>query len=249
MMMLKYSLSVFCFLLAGYSCVPGHKETKTSAKVETTCTDSIYTSPSQKNESASTLVPKHQKSPMALYMDSLGLINIAELDNSIAISLMYTKADNFTGEILYDNLSEAYLHPHAAYALLKAQEALKALHPSYSLIIYDAARPMSVQRKMWDVVKGTSKYRHQHSGLAGATVAYGHKGRSSWSRSAHHRRRRTDTQRKNHQNRTSEPDIIEESNESRRIPCIAQRMVAFQLLQPRRSPEEIQRNTINKSTI
>ena len=130
-MMLKYSLSVFCFLLAGYSCVPGHKETKTSAKVETTCTDSIcagpgdispegtasdcisfahadsidadsiYTSPSQKNESASTLVPKHQKSPMALYMDSLGLINIAELDNSIAISLMYTKADNFTGEILY----------------------------------------------------------------------------------------------------------------------------------------------------
>ena len=183
MMMLKYSLFVFCFLLAGYSCVPGHKETKTSAKVETTCTDSIcagpgdispegtasdcisfahadsidadsiYTSPSQKNESASTLVPKHQKSPMALYMDSLGLINIAELDNSIAISLMYTKADNFTGEILYDDLSEAYLHPHAAYALLKAQEALKALHPSYSLIIYDAARPMSVQRKMWDVVK------------------------------------------------------------------------------------------------
>ena len=111
MMMLKYSLSVFCFLLAGYSCASGHKETKTSAETETTCTDSmcaglgdtspegtasdctslahtdsidadsIYTSPSQKNESASTLIPKHQKSPMALYMDSLGLINIAELES------------------------------------------------------------------------------------------------------------------------------------------------------------------------
>lgn len=34
------------------------------------------------------------------------------------------------------------------------------MYPSYSLIIYDAARPMSVQRKMWDVVKGTSKYRY-----------------------------------------------------------------------------------------
>ena len=45
MMMLKYSLFVFCFLLAGYSCVPGHKETKTSAKVETTCTDSICAGP------------------------------------------------------------------------------------------------------------------------------------------------------------------------------------------------------------
>ena len=28
----------------------------------------------------------------------------------------------------------------------------------YSLIVYDAARPLSVQQKMWNVVKGTSKY-------------------------------------------------------------------------------------------
>lgn len=43
---------------------------------------------------------------------------------------------------------------------MKAQRALKELHPSYSLIIYDAARPMSVQKKMWNVVKGTSKYKY-----------------------------------------------------------------------------------------
>ena len=102
--------------------------------------------------------PQPKKSPMALYMDSLGLINVTELDNSLAVQLMYTQDDNFTGEVLYDNLTEAYLHPDAAYALVKAQRALKELHPSYSLIIYDAARPMSVQKKMWNVVKGTSKY-------------------------------------------------------------------------------------------
>ena len=34
---------------------------------------------------------------------------------------------------------------------------LKELYPGYSLIIYDAARPMSVQQKMWNVVKGTSQ--------------------------------------------------------------------------------------------
>lgn len=72
-------------------------------------------------------------------MDSLGLINVTELDSSLAVQLMYTQADNFTGEVLYDNLTEAYLHPDAAYALIKAQRALKELHPSYSLIIYDAA--------------------------------------------------------------------------------------------------------------
>ena len=65
---------------------------------------------------------------MALYMDSLGLINVTELDSSLAVQLMYTQADNFTGEVLYDNLTEAYLHPDAAYALIKAQRALKELH-------------------------------------------------------------------------------------------------------------------------
>ena len=62
--------------------------------------------------------------------------------------------------MLYDDLSEAYLHPDAAYALVKAQEALKQLHPSYNLVVYDAARPMSVQKKMWNVVKGTPKYKY-----------------------------------------------------------------------------------------
>ena len=98
------------------------------------------------------------KSKTALYLDSLGFINIAEADNSIAIDLMYTRADNFTGEILYEDLQEAYLHPDAMESLSKAQRLLKEQHPGYSLIVYDAARPMSVQQKMWDVVKGTSKY-------------------------------------------------------------------------------------------
>lgn len=129
-MILKYSISIFCFLLTGYSFI------------------------------GSTLTPQPKKSTLALYMDSLGLIDIAELDSSIAVSLMYTQADNFTGEILYDNLKEAYLHPDAAHALIRAQKALKELHPSYSLIVYDAARPMSVQKKMWNVVKGTSKYKY-----------------------------------------------------------------------------------------
>lgn len=42
-------------------------------------------------------------------------------------------------------------------SLLRAQQLLKEKHPGYSLIVYDAARPMSVQKKMWNVVKGTSK--------------------------------------------------------------------------------------------
>lgn len=152
MRFLKYSLPVLCLLLAECTSVSGHKEKERLTMAE-------YKHPSddmQPREECSP-APQPKKSAMALYMDSLGLVNIAELDSSITVKLMYTQADNFTGEVLYDDLSEAYLHPDAAYALVKAQEALKQLHPSYNLVVYDAARPMSVQKKMWNVVKGTSK--------------------------------------------------------------------------------------------
>jgi len=90
-------------------------------------------------------------------LDSLGMVNIVETDSTIAISLMYSRPDNFTGKVLYHELKEAYLHPKAARALLKAQRLLRKLHPDYKLIVYDAARPLSIQREMWNVVKGTSR--------------------------------------------------------------------------------------------
>lgn len=100
------------------------------------------------------------KSRTALYMDSLGLANVHDADSTIIIRLMYATPDNFTGELLYEDLTEAYLHPDAAQALVIAHEYLKELHPAYRFIIYDAARPMSVQQKMWDTVKGTPQYMY-----------------------------------------------------------------------------------------
>ena len=99
-----------------------------------------------------------QQSQTARHMENLGFVNIAEADSTIAIDLMYTRADNFTGRVLYEDLHEAYLHPDALKGLLRAQQELKKRHPRYRLIVYDAARPMSVQQKMWNVVTGTSKY-------------------------------------------------------------------------------------------
>lgn len=108
--------------------------------------------------SLGSLLASAQKSQTALRMENIGMVNIAEVDSSIAVDLMYTRADNFTGKVLYEDLKEAYLHPDAMKGLLKAQQELKKRYPDYTLIVYDAARPMSVQQKMWNVVKGTSKY-------------------------------------------------------------------------------------------
>ena len=98
-----------------------------------------------------------QKSKTAQSMEAQGLVDITSLDSTIRVSLMYSRADNFTGKVLYSDLREAYLHPKAAKALAQAQKLLKDKRPDLSLIVYDAARPMTIQQKMWNVVAGTSK--------------------------------------------------------------------------------------------
>ncbi|MBQ7421336.1 MAG: M15 family metallopeptidase [Prevotella sp.] len=94
----------------------------------------------------------------ALSMARQGLVNVKDVDPTLRVSLMYARKDNFTGAVLYGDLREAYLLPKAAEALKKAQARLKELRPGLSLIVYDAARPMSIQQRMWDKVKNTPQY-------------------------------------------------------------------------------------------
>lgn len=101
-----------------------------------------------------------QTSATGKSIEAQGFVNIATVDPTIQVSLMYSRADNFTGKVLYTDLREAYLHPKAASALKKAQQALKARRPDLSLKIYDAARPMSIQQKMWNVVVGTKQQNY-----------------------------------------------------------------------------------------
>ena len=113
---------------------------------------------------AALLVPplalRAQKSATAQSMERQGMVDIATLDSTIQVSLMYSRADNFTGHVLYADLREALLHPRAARALCKAQRLLKARRPDLSLKIYDATRPMHVQAQMWRVVAGTPQQNY-----------------------------------------------------------------------------------------
>lgn len=86
-----------------------------------------------------------------------GMVEVTSACPGVRVSLMYGRADNFTGRVLYTDLHHAYLHPKAAAALKRAQQYLHRLCPELHLIVFDAARPMRVQQSMWDVVKGTSK--------------------------------------------------------------------------------------------
>lgn len=95
------------------------------------------------------------QSPLDTLMQRHGLIDIQSLDPSIRVDLRYSSTNNFIGEDMYEALERAYLEPRFAARIVRAQHLLKKRYPNYTLLIYDAARPMSVQAKMHARVAGT----------------------------------------------------------------------------------------------
>lgn len=86
-----------------------------------------------------------------------GMVDIQQVAPDIRVELKYATKNNFIGANMYGQLRRAYLHPNLAKALARAQQALTKEHPGYRFLIYDAARPQSVQRRMYQAVAGTPK--------------------------------------------------------------------------------------------
>ena len=70
------------------------------------------------------LPAKSQTSKTEEALSLAGYVNVRELDPTLQVSLMYARADNFVGVVLYDDLRQAYLHPDAAAALAKATKTV-----------------------------------------------------------------------------------------------------------------------------
>jgi len=93
---------------------------------------------------------------------SKGLVDIHELDSSIRVNLRYADTSNFLHSSFYDGLKTAYLTCEAAIKLSNAQYYLKSLHPDYSLVVLDAARPLHIQQLMWDSLKMPAPKKYQY---------------------------------------------------------------------------------------
>ena len=106
-------------------------------------------------------------------MKEYGLVDIQSLDKDIQVELKYATEDNFVGENMYGSLTTAYLLPHFAKRVVEAQRILRKRHPEYSLRIYDAARPISVQRRMRSIVEGTPLQIYVADGKRGGRHNYG----------------------------------------------------------------------------
>ena len=106
-------------------------------------------------------------------MKEYGLVDVQTLDKEIAVELKYATEDNFVGENMYGSLTTAYLLPHFARKVVEAQRILRKRHPEYSLLIYDAARPISVQRRMRSIVEGTPLQIYVADGKRGGRHNFG----------------------------------------------------------------------------
>lgn len=97
--------------------------------------------------------------PLEKLYDSLGFVNINEINNQIICKLAYSDTSNFLKINLYKGLKHAFLPREIAEKLTKAQNILDSLG-NYTLIIYDAARPLHIQKMMWDSLKWPSAKKY-----------------------------------------------------------------------------------------
>lgn len=113
------------------------------------------------------------KGAIDLRMEQFGLTDVQELAPEIQLDLRYTTENNFTKQILYRGLSRAYFVSSFAQRLSKAQQLLSQKYPGYHFVIFDASRPLSVQRIMYATVHNTPLKIYVANGDRGGRHNYG----------------------------------------------------------------------------
>lgn len=91
----------------------------------------------------------------------------------IALDLRYATTNNFMGVDLYGEFNRAFLHRDAAARLQRAALLLSQEHPGYKLLIFDALRPRSVQRLLWERVEGTPQQPYVANPASGSIHNFG----------------------------------------------------------------------------
>ncbi len=105
-----------------------------------------------------------------------GLVDVLSIQPDIKVDIKYATSNNFTGKILYMEDVGVYTEPTLAQAIAQAQNTLKAINNNLSLVIFDAARPISVQKEMFELVRGTVNERfiaNPYGEFAGGFHNYG----------------------------------------------------------------------------
>ena len=80
------------------------------------------------------------------------IVDIQLINQEIRVELKYATTDNFMKQVLYTSIKKAYLQRDVAIRLGNCQEWLTQHYPGKYLLVYDAARPVEVQKRMWNAL-------------------------------------------------------------------------------------------------
>lgn len=76
------------------------------------------------------------------------MVKVLDYIPDVEIDLRYSTKNNFTGQKVYD-FKEAYMRYGTVKKLKRVQKRLK--RKNYTLLIWDAYRPVSAQYKLWEI--------------------------------------------------------------------------------------------------
>lgn len=81
------------------------------------------------------------------------IVLLKSVDSTIVTDVRYATPYNFTGKVLYPT-ANVYLRKAAAEKLREAQQELMSKY-NLRLKVYDGYRPLSVQKKLWEIMPDT----------------------------------------------------------------------------------------------
>lgn len=81
-----------------------------------------------------------------------GLVEVTQAVPGVKVELKYATEDNFMKRDVYGCLKHGYLQKEVVDMLRMAQKSLETNKPGYHLLVYDAARPLSIQWILWNTL-------------------------------------------------------------------------------------------------
>lgn len=102
-----------------------------------------------------------------------GLVDVRRRIPNLLINLKYAGSDNLLGQPIYSDLSTCYLQPEVVRMLAVADSTLRARRPDLRLLLYDCARPLEAQWRLWELVRGTPLQRYVANPSRGSMHNYG----------------------------------------------------------------------------
>ena len=134
------------------------------------------------HETDSLFVPPKPEKPLRYCTSAKKWIDYATHDSTlveitymrgIRMDLRYATFNNVTGHDMYCGVQRAFVHRDALPKLKRSLSLIAKELPGYTLVIFDAARPMYAQSMLKQAVVGTPYTNYVSSGKTGGLHNYG----------------------------------------------------------------------------